>query len=191
MTGNEAELDRQCGFIREADTCRRNYTRRCTTPLQRELIDFVSQGGQKVADEFCTPGSALREEYKKHAKCLGEARVESNFCAKDLQRALEIVSSTSWDLRVPVACCAYNRFDVCSSEIIRSRCGSKALSLSRRVIRLAASRLPEILCQTYPPTSKKCIDLLPPPGEAPLGPRSNSVLSRIFSTYAGQRAKKA
>ncbi|XP_074602946.1 uncharacterized protein LOC141856514 isoform X1 [Brevipalpus obovatus] len=189
VTGNDAELDRQCGFIKEADACRRNYTRRCTTPLQRELIDFISQGGEKVADEFCTPGSNLREEYKKHARCLGEARGESQFCAKDLQRALEVIPETTWDVRVPTACCAYNRFDECSSSIIRRKCGPKALALSRRVIRLAASRLPEILCQGNSPNSQKCLDVLPAAGEQPLGARSNSVLSRIFATYTGQRKK--
>ncbi|XP_053201294.1 uncharacterized protein LOC128386301 isoform X3 [Panonychus citri] len=183
ITGSEIELDKQCGFIREAESCRRNFTQRCTTPLQRELIDYLGEGGRQVGDEFCTRGSPLREEYKRHARCLGSTRRESAWCSKDLQRAMEVVTNSALDARISTACCAFNRYDSCTSNIISSRCGPQALALSRRVIRLAASRLPEMLCSSYPATSKKCIEVLPASGEAPLGSRSNSLLSRLFSTY--------
>ncbi|XP_015781966.1 uncharacterized protein LOC107359892 isoform X4 [Tetranychus urticae] len=184
LTGNDVELDKQCSFIREAEDCRRNFTRRCTTPLQRELIDYLGEGGRQVGQEFCTRGSPLREEYKKHARCLGLSRRESAGCSRDLQRALEVVQNLPWDSRIQTGCCAYNRYDACTSSIISSRCGPQALSLSRQVLRLAASRLPEMLCQSYQASSKKCTEALPASGESPLGSRSNSLLSRLFSTYA-------
>ncbi|XP_015782985.1 uncharacterized protein LOC107360777 [Tetranychus urticae] len=185
IQGTEAEIERQCGYIREASSCRHNYTRRCISPLQRELVDFIAEGGKSLADEFCTPGTEIRAEYKKHAKCLSEARSQSKQCTKDLQRSLEEVSQTTWDNRVAMACCGYNRFQDCVTVSITNRCGEAALDLSRKIVRLSSSRLPEFLCQSYPSTSAKCGEILPPAGTEPLGVRSNSVLSRIFSSYTG------
>ncbi|XP_015781687.1 uncharacterized protein LOC107359669 [Tetranychus urticae] len=185
LQGTEAEIDRQCGYIREAQSCRQNYTRRCVTSLQRELVDFVIEGGKSLADEFCTPGTEIRAEYKRHARCLSEARSQSKQCIKDLQRSLEELTQTSWDNRVAMACCGYNRFQECVTVSILNRCGQAALDLSRKIVRLSSSRLPEMLCQSYPYTSAKCGEILPPEGLEPLGARSNSVLSRIFSSYTG------
>lgn len=149
------------------------------------MVDFLAEGGKTLADEFCTPGTEIRADYRKHAKCLSEARATSKQCTKDLQRSLEEVSQTTWDNRVAMACCGYNRFQECSSQVISNRCGDSALDLSRKIIRLSSSRLPEILCQSYPYSSSKCSEILPPEGTEPLGARSNSVLSRIFSSYTG------
>ena len=161
-----------------------NFTNKCTTPLQRDLIDFLGKGAQKTADEFCTPGTQLREDYKKHAQCLGNARAIQKHCNRDLQAALEVVTTTIWNFRVRAACCAFNRFDDCTSGIIVQECGRGALDLSRKVVRLSFSRLPELVCKAYPAAGKECADLLPPAGTPPSG-RSNSLISRIFSTYAG------
>ncbi|XP_074596883.1 uncharacterized protein LOC141851963 [Brevipalpus obovatus] len=185
LTGTEQEIERQCAYIREADSCQRNYTSRCLTPLQRDLITFMGEGGKTISTEFCTQGSDIRAQYKKHAKCVSEARSESKQCSKDLQRSLEEISRTTVENRIAMACCGYNRFDACSGKAIKQKCGPDALELSRKIIRLSSSRLPEIVCQTHPATSSKCIEILPPAGTEPLGAQSNSVLSRIFSSYTG------
>lgn len=185
LSGTDQEIERQCGYIRESENCRHNYTTRCLTSLQKELIDFAFQGGKSVSTEFCTVGSEMRANYKKHAKCISDARAESKPCTKDLQRALEEVNRVAITDRVAMACCAYNRFEGCSGRAVKQRCGPDALELSRKIVRMASARLPEIVCQAHPATSDKCTSLLPAEGTEPLGAQSNSVLSRIFSSYTG------
>lgn len=180
-TGSDGEIDRQCSFIREADDCLRNFTDKCATPLQRELIDFISLGGKQATEQLCTSGTSLRNDYKKHAKCLGEARKESKECAKDLQAAIELMTDAPWDNRITFGCCAYNRFQRCSSKSVKNLCGSKAVEVSKKLIHMATSRLPEMVCSSF--KESKCADVLPPPGNAPKG--TKSALAKMLATYLG------
>lgn len=56
----DAEVDKQCGFLKESQECFKNFTTRCTTPLQRELIGFVSEGSQELFKQFCSKGTEIR-----------------------------------------------------------------------------------------------------------------------------------
>jgi len=40
----ESQLTKQCGYLHEAEQCFYNFTQKCTTPLQRELISFLTEG---------------------------------------------------------------------------------------------------------------------------------------------------
>lgn len=96
--------------MHEADGCLKNFTKKCSTPLQRELITFVSEGSSRLLNEYCTEGTAVRQNYLKHAQCLNQAQKGQRSCVKDLQAALETVTSVEWDKRIPAGCCAYRRF---------------------------------------------------------------------------------
>jgi len=179
------ELDKQCGYLKEADTCLRNYTRRCTTPLQRELVTFITEGSTRLMKDYCTRGSQLRQHYLKHATCLNQATRGQKGCIKDLQAAFEVITSVEWDKRVPSGCCAYRQFMKCTENLIESKCGKEAVEFTKILMRIALSRLPDIMCQGYGPNTSTCKSLLPPPGTLPKGSRSSSVLSRLFSAYTG------
>ncbi|XP_074603045.1 uncharacterized protein LOC141856590 [Brevipalpus obovatus] len=179
------ELNKQCGYLREADSCLRNFTRKCTTPLQRELIGFVTEGSTRLLGEYCTIGTQLRQSYLKHAPCLNQAQKGQKTCVKDLQSALEIVTSVEWDKRIPAGCCSYRRFQVCTENLVETKCGKEAVEFMHILMRMALSRLPDIVCQGYGPQNQECKTLLPAPGTPPKGSRSSSVLSRLFSAYTG------
>ncbi|XP_074594245.1 uncharacterized protein LOC141849700 [Brevipalpus obovatus] len=186
-TGTDEEIERQCGFIREAEECHKNYTAKCATESQRELVDFLGTSGKKISDEFCTKGTKLREDYKRHARCMSQSRKDAKKCTRDLKAALEVISSVEWDKRISTSCCSFNRFDDCLTDHLRKACGEEAVKISDQLIRLAASRLPEIICKAYSAKSKKCKDLLPAPGTAPQGGKANSLLNRVFATYVNNQ----
>ncbi|RWS23704.1 hypothetical protein B4U80_09245, partial [Leptotrombidium deliense] len=182
---SENDLNKQCGYLREADTCLRNYTKKCMTPLQRELVSFITEGSMRLLKEYCTSGSQVRQNYLKHATCLNQAQKSQRNCVKDLQAALETVTAVEWDKRIPAGCCAYRRFQMCTENLVESKCGKEAVEFMNIMLRMALSRLPDIVCQGYGPETQECKTLLPAPGTAPKGARSNSVLSRLFSAYTG------
>ena len=153
--------------------------------MQRELIGFVTEGSTRLLNEYCTSGTQLRQSYLKHAPCLNQAQKGQRTCVKDLQAALEIVSSVEWDRRIPAGCCSYRRFQVCAENLVETRCGKDAVEFMNILLRMALSRLPDIICQGYGPQNSECRQLLPPLGTTPKGARSNSVLSRLFSAYTG------
>ena len=182
---SENELNKQCGYLKEADFCLRNYTRRCATPLQRELISFVTEGSLRLLSEYCSRGSQLQRSYLKHAQCLNSVQRTQRICVKDLQAALEVISQVEWDKRIPAGCCSYRRFVHCTENLVESRCGKEAVEFMNLLLRMALSRLPDIVCQGYGPDNAECKALLPAQGTKPKGSRSSSVLSRLFSAYTG------
>uniref|UniRef100_T1K939 DUF19 domain-containing protein n=1 Tax=Tetranychus urticae TaxID=32264 RepID=T1K939_TETUR len=183
---NDVELDKQCGYLKEADMCLKNFTRKCATSLQRDLITFITEGSTRLLNEYCTSGSQLRQSYLKHSECLNQAtQANRKTCIKDLQLALETVSQVDWDQRIPTGCCAYRRFQECTETQVEAKCGSEAVEFMDIILRMSLSRLPDIVCPSYNPKTDQCKALLPESGATPKGPKSNSVLSRLFSAYTG------
>lgn len=180
----DSELDKQCGFLKEAQGCFSNFTQRCTTPLQRELIAFGSEGSNTVFREFCKKGSEIRQNYLKHAPCLGQTMPDQKKCLTEIQVGLEKVSEVPFQSRVPTGCCTYQRYQDCTSKAINSKCGKEAVEFGQILIRMAASDLPDVVCQGYGNSNPICDTLLPPIGSKPTG-KSTSVLSRLFSAYLG------
>lgn len=73
----------------------------------------------------------------------------------------------------------------CSNDIVETKCGKEgAKYMSQMLQSVVGTRLPEIVCRDFDPTSKKCTAILPAPGTKPANTRSNSVLSRLLNTYS-------
>ncbi|XP_013775181.1 uncharacterized protein LOC106460044 [Limulus polyphemus] len=180
---SEDELDIQCSYIREAQQCLQNYTNHCMTPIQRELMDFTSEGSQNLLKDYCTVGSEIRNNYLKNSNCLNEANKEARSCLTDLQAALDAIGNAEFNSRVTTACCGYQRYMECVRETINRKCGADLVNFTQELLRMAVSRLPDIVCSGYEPDSSVCKDALPPPGTPPIGSNSNSPLSRLFSAY--------
>lgn len=183
VADTEAELDRQCTFIKEADECIRNYTATCATDLQQQMADVFFDGAAKLQKDYCTKGSNLRKLYMKHAPCLRTAmRDAQRPCIKDLQVAFEAMTSAKWDKRIGLGCCAYNRVGECMSKQVKAACGEETVTFVGNMTRAAVSRLPEIMCAEHGLESKTCAEL-PPPGTPPKGGKSTSILNRLLSAY--------
>lgn len=214
LATNDNDINKQCLHLKDADSCLRNYTRRCMTPVQREVTTFMSNSSLQLLDEYCTKGSKLRQTYLKHSKCLNEIqkKQEHKSCMRDLQNSLEILTSNqhlptskqelqkqkrfsdksqfsdtdaSSGKRLQLACCTFRRFEVCLGTQMEKRCGKETIQFVKTVMRRATSRLPETVCRNFKPDGAECLALLPKSGLAPKGSRSNSVISRLLSAYTG------
>lgn len=183
------DLTKQCGYLREADNCLKGFIKRCTTPLQRQMVNFMGEGSMDLLDDYCKPGTELRKAYLKHATCLNSAqKSHQKACIKDLQAAFETLTSTSadnWQKRIPLGCCTYRRFEHCIDSQVEKKCGKEALNFINMVLKRAFSRMPDMLCRNYKPDGKECSTILPPIGTLPKGAKSSSVVSRLFSAYTG------
>jgi len=177
------ELDKQCGFLGEAQQCFKNFTQRCTTPLQRELIAFGTEGSMELFKEFCNRGTKIRTDYLKHAPCLGQTQPDQKRCLNDVQVGLERISTAKFSDRISTACCTYSRYQQCTTAAVEKKCGKDAVEFGQLLMRMAASNLPDTVCASYN-NNPICDKFLPPKGSKPSG-KSNSVLSRLFSAYLG------
>lgn len=169
------DLTKQCGYLKEADTCMRNFIKRCTTPLQQQMVAFMGDGSGDLLDDYCKPGTELRKAYLKHATCLNSAqKSHQKVCIKDLQASFETLtasfnSTENWGKRVSVGCCTYRRFEQCIGNQVEKKCGKEALNFINLVLKRAFSRMPDMLCRKYKPDGNECKAILPAVGTVPKG----------------------
>lgn len=177
------DLNKQCGYLREADNCLKNFIARCTTPLQRQMVTFMGEGPNDLLDDYCKPGTELRKAYLKHATCLNSAqKTHQKDCIRDLQTALETltsIDSNNWQKRMPIGCCSYRRFEQCLGKQVEKRCGKEALNFINLVLKRAFSRMPELVCRNYKPDGAECKAILPAPGSQPKGKLTQWEISSV------------
>lgn len=103
---NEAEIEKQCNLFKETEQCLDDYSERCMTPMQNQLVDFMSGGVLKNMREYCRKGSDLRKTYLKHGDCVQKQRKNANKCLVEFQAAVEksTVDDTHWRDRPKVLC---------------------------------------------------------------------------------------
>lgn len=179
---NENDLNKQCGYLKEADNCLKNFISRCTTPIQRQMVAFMGEGSNDLLDDYCKPGTELRKAYLKHATCLNSAqKSHQKSCIKDLQVSLEALTSINtenWQKRIPIGCCSYKRFEHCIGSQVEKKCGKEALDFINLVLKRAFSRMPDMVCRNYKPEKGDCASILPPVGSTPKGKPSIPLQNR-------------
>lgn len=68
------------------------------------------------------------------------------------------------------------------NDIVEAKCGKETAEyMSQMLQSVVGTRLPEIVCRDFDPTSEKCTSILPPPGTKA---RPNSAFSRLLNTYS-------
>ncbi|XP_022655302.1 uncharacterized protein LOC111270072 [Varroa jacobsoni] len=179
----EHEIDRYCNLFEDAKECFFNYTRKCMTPLHRELLNFGIEGAKELSSKFCKRGDRLRNDYLKHAPCIARAMPEGKKCLQDARTGFEKIEEAKFQDRISTACCTYMRYQNCLTGAVAGRCGEKAVQYGHILVRMASSNLIDIMCQGYD-TNPVCKKLLPPPGTKPKG-NSKSVVSKLFAAYVG------
>lgn len=190
LATTEQEINKQCLHIKEADNCMANYTRRCMTPIQRQMTNMATNSTIQLGTDYCTKGSNFRNTYLKHVTCINQVQKrEQKGCMRDLQAALELLSSGFGSLengkRLSLGCCAYKRFESCFGDQLEKRCGKDTVGFVQTTMRRAISRIPETVCRPYRADTSECRSLLPKIGTIPKGSKSNSIISRLMSAYSG------
>jgi hypothetical protein len=184
-----AEINKQCNGMKEMNDCIGNYSRRCSTKSMREFMRSITSQGDATSwyNQFCLKdNSDEREKYLRHAVCLNNAQKEARPCISDLTVAIDKAINADIENRVPEMCCAFRRMRKCSSDKIEAKCGKDGLKYMGQMLQsIAGTRIPEIACRDFDPSSQKCISILPAPGTKPGNTKSNSVFSRLLRAFPG------
>uniref|UniRef100_A0A1W7R944 Venom protein n=1 Tax=Hadrurus spadix TaxID=141984 RepID=A0A1W7R944_9SCOR len=183
VPNNQEQIDEQCKVGRETVDCFKNFTNKCTTQLQRELIGFATQSGQATFDDYCTPGSKLSKDVLAKHECLSKTWEEQRSCMTDAQAAVEAVYDAPVDKRLDVLCCAYRRYRQCGLEIARKNCGDDVEDFINQITGLVVGNLPNLICNDCGKEDSKCSGLLPPPGTKPKGRDSDSPIAQLLGIY--------
>ncbi|XP_003747691.1 uncharacterized protein LOC100900897 [Galendromus occidentalis] len=178
---SEADVDKQCKIYQEVSDCFGNYTKLCTTPIQREVINLLTEGVRDTQKKFCSRGDKLRAGYLKHAPCLAKAQPQGRKCIEDVKVGLQTIEEAKFADRVGTACCVYLRYADCATKTIETVCGQEALEYGNLLLRVITSNLPDVTCQNY--RNNPACDTLIPPSGAKAKSSAKGVISRLFNAY--------
>lgn len=98
------EINRQCKVLLETESCLSNYTKRCMTDNQAQLVDLLADGGLDVLRDLCKPHSKTHSLYMKHGDCINRQHKTQKVCLKDFQVSLEKAVDIDWQDRLKLAC---------------------------------------------------------------------------------------
>lgn len=99
-----SEINRQCKVLLETETCLSNYTSRCMTDSQSQLVDMFAEGGLDTIRELCKPQSKIRSNYLKYGDCINGQHKGQRSCMRDFQVSLEKAVDIDWQERLKLGC---------------------------------------------------------------------------------------
>lgn len=101
---NNHEVNRQCKILMETESCLTNYTKRCLTDMQGQMLNLFADGGLDTIRQFCKPSSKIRETYLKHGDCINSQHKGQRVCMRDFQVSLEKAVDIEWQDRLKLGC---------------------------------------------------------------------------------------
>jgi len=183
---DEEKVDEWCETMQEVRDCMGNFSMKCMSPLQRELMGLMS-GSDEIALEFCQQGSDVRSNYLEHAECLAEGSETDEFKnhMKDIQVVIENMFEVPFKQRFPLMCCGFRRFHIATEAMTAQRCGQESVDMIRNIMKMITTDLPETICQTFDPASDQCTAIMPPSGTPSKGAENKSQLGKLMDTVFG------
>lgn len=169
--------------------CVRNYSRKCMTSMQQELIAFSTEKTYQLISQYCTPNSLVRQSFLKNsATCWSKGTTDTRNCVRDFHMALRSrpnAANQEMDL-VQASCCSYRRFLDCTRTSLEPRCNKETIDFMHVLLKMALSYLPDVMCHAYQSDddgSSACSGI--EFNDSIIGGKQSGPLSKYFSAYTG------
>lgn len=185
VPADEDKVVEWCETMKEVEDCMGNFSSKCMSPLQREVMGLMS-GSDEGGRQMCIEGSEVRARYLQHSQCLADGAESDEFKSnmKDLQVVIEKLFDVPYKQRFTLMCCGFRRFHETAEEYTRGQCGDGAVEMLQSIMKMITTDLPTTMCQQFDPESDQCHDLLPAPGTKPRG-GEKSQLAKLLETVFG------
>ncbi|CAL1276261.1 unnamed protein product [Larinioides sclopetarius] len=186
IPSDDEKVTEWCETMQEVTQCMGNFTDKCMSPLQKELVGLLT-GSDEVGKEFCQPGSEIRTNYLAHAECLADGTEGEDFKTqlRDIQVVLEKMFDVPFKQRFPLMCCGFRRFRETTERLTANRCGEESVQMIRSIMKMIVTDLPDMVCQRFDPNSSDCKELLPPSGTPSKGAENQTQLGKLMDTVLG------
>jgi len=168
-------LNTICKTTREdLPKCIKSFTKKCGTPLHRELADLVVDQITNQVGRFCDEKNPNRKEFLKHSPCIHKkvlsgseykTTCNNNFLAT-VDKVDDEPGQQDSDNTHSTICCGYNRWDGCTRKMISKECGKEAVDSFADFVGESFGTMAKMVCpgNLYTVKSDVCKQLLPPIG---------------------------
>ncbi|GBL96442.1 hypothetical protein AVEN_43751-1 [Araneus ventricosus] len=164
VTDDEVKV--ACDALNKAIACGFKFRDNCVTPLQKEVLSLVIEGGQEFVNDFCSSGSGTRQRYLDNAPCLNKVS-QSDDTKEQMEYALAVVESLTKQKEkdlIMYSCCGYRKIYNKFLKMGSDTCGKESVDPVLDMIRLVAAQLPDVVCNGIEGNEDRCVALLPADG---------------------------
>jgi hypothetical protein len=208
IISTRAGIDELCETVEGSQLCIKNFFKKCGTPIQRELFDFVLEQFGESVKLFCG-NEENKATFLKHSPCINQnVLTKKNYhmkCVNPIFVAIDkgqsiynttLQDSNLFDLEktsakgvsdtiLDLTCCSYNRFEDCSQELVNKACGSDAQESLKDFMKKTFGVSINMICprSMFDPKSEACTSVLPGPNEKAKGKLSDNPLGKYMLNY--------
>jgi hypothetical protein len=192
-------LNRICKTIREdMIKCVKSYTKKCGTPLHREVIDLVLDQITGRISRFCKEDNPLRKKFLSHSPCMHQKVLSTeeyktgcnnNFLAVvdriDDPATKKVTGQEGFaDDTHSSVCCGYVTWHDCTTKMIQDQCGDEANEAYKQFLGQAFGTLTNMACPAdlFPVESDTCKKLRIVPGTKSKGKLGDNALTKYVTS---------
>jgi hypothetical protein len=204
----EEGIEELCSTVEGSQNCIKGFFKKCGTPIQRELFDFVLEQFEEQVKLFCKAGDT-RATFLKYSPCINEKILTSkpyhNNCVNDIFASIDkgtqifnktfedpnffdiekTSARTLSDVLLDLTCCSFNRFESCSQKMISNQCGQDAVDAMINFTEKTFGGSIKMICprNLFNPAEETCKKVLPPHGSKPKGKLSDNPIGKYLLNY--------
>jgi len=185
-------LDRICKTIREETIkCVKAYTKKCGTPLHRELFDLVLDQITGRVNTFCKADNPDRADFLKESPCIHKKVLSTEEykkgCNNNFLASVDSIDDTvteNTDNSHAKICCGYVTWYDCTSQMVKDKCGDKAIKNYQKFLGGVFGTLTGMACPAdmFPVESDQCKRLKPVPGTKAKGKLGDNALTKYVTS---------
>jgi len=185
-------LDKICSTVRD-DTikCVKTYSKKCGTPLHRELLDLVLDQITSRMTKFCKGDNADRTEFLKESPCMHKKVLSTEEYKKGCNNNFLAVVDQMDDTVVGQAdsaharmCCGYLNWHHCTSGMIKDKCGDNAIKQYQNFMGGLTGTLSNMACpkDLFDINGAECKKLTPAPGTKSKGKLGENAMTKYVTS---------
>jgi len=186
-------LDKICKTIREdMIKCVKAYTKKCGTPLHRELIDLILDQITNRISRFCKQDNPNRKKFLTQSPCIHEKVLRTEEyktgCNNNFLAAVDRIDdekvTDKADSNHDQVCCGYVTWNDCTTKLISDKCGTDAVESYTDFLGEAFGTLTGMACPAdlFPVESNTCKKLRIVPGTKSKGKLGDNALTKYVTS---------
>jgi len=185
-------LDKICNTIRdETLKCVKAYSKKCGTPLHREMLDLVLDQILSRLNKFCAKDNPDRISFLKESPCIHKKVLSTEEykkgCNNNFLASVDQIDDTvtgHGDETHGRMCCGYTTWHECSDNMVEDKCGKEAIKQYSNFLNGVFGTLTNMACpkDLFPVESAQCKKYRPAPGTKAKGTVGDNALTKYITS---------
>jgi len=191
IASNEG-LNKICKTVREdMIKCVKGYSKKCGTPLHRELFDLILDQITSSISKFCKEDNPARKKFLTQSPCIHKKVLSTDeyktTCNNNFLATVDKIDDTVTDNADSThgsICCGYNIWHECTNTMIKGACGTQAVESFTAFLGQSFGTLTNMACpkNLFPVESDTCKKVKVVPGTKSKGKLGDNALTKYVTS---------